>query len=262
MPANNSSNRIARSFLIGLCTFSVACSEPANQPDTNNAHPQASQQTKAFEGKFIKATQVPNSSQERQALLKQLKQQNDAKAQRLALFVKYTEMTNTAIEKDTLEQLLADIDTQLKANSDDHELRALLGSATSLKATFYLDDVGQTNLLAKKGGRQLDRAVKKAPNHLGVRMYRGITYAEMPAFLGKARFAKQDFETIKAAINADPATNGSKNDDFIAMINYYHAMALIKDNQKDQGQALLNQVIQSQKTPWVAKAKTLLKEAS
>ena len=87
-------------------------------------------------------------------------------------------------------------------------------------------------------------------------MYRGITYAEMPAFLGKARFAKQDFEAIKQA------TGSNADGDYMAMINYYYAMALIKDNQKDQGQSLLNQVIKSQKAPWAVKAQALLKEAS
>ena len=254
MPANLIRSTLKSALVISLCAFFAACSEPQATSSNNDVGQQTS--AKIATGEFTKATQVPNTSEDRIALIAQLKQQNDAKAQRLSLFVRYTEMTNAKVEQQSLEQLLTDIDRQLKANTNDHELRALFGSATSLQAIFYLEDVGQTNLLAKKGGRQLDRAVKKAPNHLGVRMYRGITYAEMPAFLGKARFAKQDFETIKAGIG----TNADK--DYMAMINYYHAMSLIKDNQKAQGQTLLNQVIQSQKAPWAARAETLLKEAS
>lgn len=246
-----------RACVIALCTLLMACSEHQAEKTVNN-EPQ-NQQASAIvaSGDFIKATTVPNSSSERQTLLKELNSKNDANSKRLALFVRYTELTNAAeIKQEVLEPLLKDIDAQLKANSGDHELRALFGSATSLQAIFHLEDVGQTNLLAKKGGRQLDRAVKKAPNHIGVRMYRGITYAEMPAFLGKARFAKQDFEAIKQA------TGSNADGDYMAMINYYYAMALIKDNQKDQGQSLLNQVIKSQKAPWAVKAQALLKEAS
>ena len=260
MPANFLTTSLN---VIALSTLLMACSEPQAEKTVNNEPQNQQASATVVSGDFIKATQVPNSTSKRQALLKELQSKNDANSKRLALFVRYTELTNAAeIKQDVLEPLLKDIDAQLKANSDDHELRALFGSATSLQAIFHLEDVGQTNLLAKKGGRQLDRAVKKAPNHMGVRMYRGITYAEMPAFLGKARFAKQDFEAIKQALGSQTAAGNSADGDYIAMINYYYAMALIKDNQKDQGQSLLNQVIKSQKAPWAVKAQALLKEVS
>lgn len=206
---------------------------------------------------FVQPTTVPTTNAERQVLLDALdiKTTSPVDKRRLALFVRYTYFAdNKDRQLETLEQLVKEIAAMRETRPDDHELTALYGSAVSLQTVFFLDNLGKTNLLSKKGSRYLDRAVKNAPNHLGVRLYRGITYAEMPAFLGKARQAVEDFKLIKSA--SDERTN----DKFAAMINYYYAMALIKDQQQDSGIKHLTALAGKNISPWSERASALKKE--
>ena len=213
---------------------------------------------------YIPATVVPTTNGERKALLAALNINADSPLdkRRLALFVRYTYFAdNPDRQLQTLEQLIAEIAEMRQTRLDDHELTALYGSATSLQTVFFLDNLGKTNLLSKKGSRYLDRAVKSAPNHLGVRLYRGITYAEMPAFLGKARQAVTDFALLKSASRfSEPKTTHPANDKFAAMIDYYHAMALIKDQQQSSGMEQLAVLAHKNITPWSQRAAVLKKE--
>ncbi len=206
---------------------------------------------------YIQPTQVPTTNEARQAKLESLNINADSPVQlrRFALFLRYAQLTNSQKPKlEVLDQLLKEVSELSTKLKDDHELTALLGSATSLKAAFFLDNLGKTTLLSKKGSRYLDRAVKKAPNHLGVRLYRGITYAEMPAFLGKSRQAVEDFKLLKAGMDANSSS------DFVAMVDYYFAMALIKNQQQDLGLEQLTQLAQKNITPWSDKASRLIKQ--
>ena len=207
--------------------------------------------------KFTKPTTVPTTNIERQALLKSLNIKTDSTTdeRRLALFVRYTYFANSQDRQlNTLEQLVGEIAKMRKSRPDDHELTALYGSATCLQTVFFLDNLGKTNLLSKKGSRYLDSAVKSAPNHLGVRLYRGITYAEMPAFLGKGRQAVADFTLIKSA------TDSQTDEKFTAMVDYYYAMALLKNQQQKNGLELLAALVDKTIVPWSERAATLLKD--
>lgn len=206
---------------------------------------------------FTKPTSVPTNNTERQALLKSLNINTESTIdeRRLALFVRYTYFAdNQDRQLETLEQLIKEIEEMREKRPEDHELTALYGSATSLQTVFYLNNLGKTNLLSKKGSRYLDRAVKSDPNHLGVRLYRGITYAEMPAFLGKGRQAVADFSLIKNA------TDSQTNESFIAMVDYYYSMALLKDQQKKSGLERLASLVNKGIVPWSVRAATLIKD--
>ncbi|NQY62556.1 MAG: hypothetical protein HRT38_02345 [Alteromonadaceae bacterium] len=254
---------------IGMLILTVAlggCSEPAVQQKIETS-PTTTITAKAVNpadftqpiNSFTQPTRVPTTNTERQALLDSLNINADSPVdkRRLALFVRYTYFTdNKDRQLKTLEQLVKEIATMRKTRQDDHELTALYGSATSLQTVFFLDNLGKINFLSKKGSRYLDRAVKNAPNHLGVRLYRGITYAEMPAFLGKGRQAVEDFNLIKYA------TDAKIGDKFYAMTDYYHALALIKDQQKINGIKKLASLAGQNIAPWSERAATLLKEKS
>ena len=213
----------------------------------------------------VQPTIVPTTNEERLALLdsQNINAQSPKENRRLALFVRYTYFAdNPERQLATLEQLIDEIAAMRQTRPDDHELTALYGSAISLQTVFFLDNLGKTNLLSKKGSRYLDRAVKNAPNHLGVRLYRGITYAEMPAFLGKARQAVKDFQMIKHVSDGFPGEQGSNqaNEKFAAMINYYYAMALIKNQQQELGINLLTSLVGKDITPWSKRAAALKQE--
>lgn len=253
------------------------CSEQAQQPEQTGKSQVA---TAATTDKVMNAddlalvgsqqpTQVPTTNAERRVLLDSLNinKSSAAEDRRLALFVRYTYFAdNPEHQLVTLEQLIEEIATMRQTRPDDHELTALYGSAISLQTVFFLDNLGKTNLLSKKGSRYLDRAVKSDPNHLGVRLYRGITYAEMPAFLGKARQAVTDFKLIKHASTAFPSkkstnpANNRANEKFAAMIDYYYAMALIKNQQQDTGIRQLTTLAGKNILPWSKRAATLKQE--
>lgn len=231
--------------LVGLvgCTQPV---EPTKNPVTTTVQPQHFEQ-------YIQATVVPNNTSERQKLLTTLNDSDEQ--QRLALFVRYTELSNNPKRQLVeLDKLLEQVQNRHERNKDDNELTALLGSATCLKTLFFLDNLGKTNLLAKKGSRYLDRAVKNAPNNLGVRLYRGITYAEMPSFMGKARQAIEDFSHIKAGMDSSLPL------DYSAMIHYYDAVAQLKNSNKDGALQQLHAVVAQNIAPWSARATQLIKE--
>ena len=235
----------------------TGCAEPQVKTQAVDQPTAAVQAADTVERNYIQPTQVPTTNAARQAKLKSLNITADSPIQqrRLALFVRYTQLTsNEKPELEVLDQLLVEITELTAKRKDDHELGALLGSATSLKTTFFLDNLGKVTLLSKKGSRYLDRAVKKAPNHLGVRLYRGITYAQMPAFLGKGRQAVGDFKLLKAGLDAKSSL------DFIAMVDYYFAMALIKNQQQDSGLAQLAQLAQKNIAPWSSKASKLIQQ--
>ena len=244
---------------IGVLLLTIAlggCSESAAQHQKSETITVVTSRT-LNSADFIKPTTVPTTNTERQALLNSLNINADSSIdkRRLALFVRYTYFANSQDRQlKTLEQLVEEIAVMRKTRPDDHELTALHGSATCLQAVFFRNNLGRTNLLSKKGSRYLDRAVKNEPNHLGVRLYRGITYAEMPAFLGKGRQAVEDFSLIKNA--AAPETD----DKFAAMVDYYYAMALIKDQQKNNGRKLLTSLIGKNIVPWSERAATLIKD--
>ncbi|WDE02315.1 hypothetical protein [Thalassomonas actiniarum] len=272
--ANNLMKNIG--FLL-LATALGGCSEQAEQTQ-EISESQAATATKINKANHAseqvlsdsqQPTQVPTTNGERRALLESLNINGDSSVddRRLALFVRYTYFAdNPQRQLETLEQLIAEIADMRQTRPDDHELTALYGSAISLQTVFFLDNLGKTNLLSKKGSRYLDRAVKSAPNHLGVRLYRGITYAEMPAFLGKARQAVADFKLIKHASTAFPGkkstdqANEQANKKFAAMIDYYYAMALIKNQQQDRGIKQLTSLVGKNIAPWSARAATLKQE--
>ncbi len=243
--------KLALPLLLAAITL-AGCAEPQVKNQT------VEQPTAALQvGDYVQPTQVPTTNAARQAKLKSLNINTNSPLQqrRFALFVRYTQLTNNENPKlEVLEQLLGEISELSAKHKEDYELSALLGSATSFKTTFFLDDLGKTTLLSKKGSRYLDRAVKKAPNHLGVRLYRGITYAEMPAFLGKSRQAVEDFKQLRAGMDVTSSI------DFVAMVDYYFAMALIKNQQQDSGLQKLTQLAQKDIMPWSDKAQKLIKQ--
>ncbi|WDE09102.1 hypothetical protein SG34_030500 [Thalassomonas viridans] len=261
--------KLNKSGWLLLAMAIAGCSEQAPQNESQAAA--SAEKVKAVSAvipasdELVKPTLVPTTNEERRVLLDSLNITADSPEdkKRLALFVRYTYFAdNPQRQLATLEQLIAEIATMRESRPDDHELTALYGSAISLQTVFFLDNLGKTNLLSKKGSRYLDRAVKNAPNNLGVRLYRGITYAEMPAFLGKARQAVKDFQMIKHVSDGFSAGNSSRQESekFAAMVNYYYAMALIKNQQQDQGIRLLTSLVGKEIVPWSKRAAALKQE--
>lgn len=80
----------------------------------------------------------------------------------------------------------------LALRPDDLETQAWLGSVTTMKAIF-LTDPGKQTFFVKLGTRQLDQAVRAAPDDPLLRLIRGHNSMELPVFLKRTRFAVEDF---------------------------------------------------------------------
>lgn len=151
-------------------------------------------------------------AEERQLLLVQL-----------ALLANSDETTLSRLQK--LEQSLTEY---LKQHKSDAELMTAKGSVIALQSLQYKNNLGKMNFLSRKGMRLMDRAIKKHPDHLGARLLRGLSYANMPAFLNRASFAKEDLSLVKKHIPS------MQNPDFTEFVDYYLSMAVTKTQGADK----------------------------
>lgn len=211
-----------------------------------------------------------------EALLAQLEGQKtlselEQKQQLLLRLTLFASDKNQTLEK--LQAITDDLnrasDESAKKGQQDYELLAAWGSALSYQSVFYQADLGQMNLLSRKGMRYMDRAVKKAPDHLGVRLLRGVSYANMPAFLNRASFAVTDLSLLKEVllkesglsvdlVKKQPKSNQNKL--FIEFIDYYLALSFSKNAQLDAAKRLWKALETSPESQWSALAKQRLEE--
>lgn len=93
--------------------------------------------------------------------------------------------------------LVAKAETYLKKavvlQGEDQETVAWLGSVTTMKAIFE-SDPGKQSFFVKLGCRMMDKAVKKVPDNIVVRLTRANNSLELPAFLMRTHYAIEDFQ--------------------------------------------------------------------
>lgn len=211
-----------------------------------------------------------------EALLAQLEGQKalselEQKQQLLLRLTLFASDKNQTLEK--LQTITDDLnrasDESAKRGQQDYELLAAWGSALSYQSIFYQADLGQMNLLSRKGMRYMDRAVKKAPDHLGVRLLRGVSYANMPAFLNRASFAVTDLSLLKEVLLKESGSSAelikkqpknNQNKLFIEFIDYYLALSFSKNTQLDAAKRLWKALETSPESQWSALAKQRLEE--
>ncbi|WP_438464467.1 hypothetical protein [Marinomonas sp. PE14-40] len=258
-------------FLVIAAGLLSACSDEASL-ETNAASSKVANeaQNKVKQIYLLSDYQLPSAigadQAEQETLLKVLNEkessntgltQKEVKQQlllRLTLFSSDKNQTLAKLESIT-EGLRRASELSAEQGKQDYELMAAMGSALSYQSIFYQADLGQMNLLSRKGMRYMDRAVKKAPNHLGVRLLRGLSYANMPAFLNRASFAVEDLSLLKNVLlhgkgneqrerqeqNAKSAKKPllKKQDKiFIEFINYYLALSFYKNAQLESAKSL------------------------
>jgi len=210
-----------------------------------------------------------------EALYKQLKTQSSLSILeqkqwlllRLSLFATDKDQSLKKLESISDSLALAS-EQSAKSGNQDYELMAALGSALSYQSIFYQNDLGNMNLLSRKGMRYMDRAVKKAPNHLGIRLLRGISYANMPAFLNRASFAVTDLSLLKEGLlnksitdeQGKKTTFKKQSKSFIEFINYFLALSLSKNEQLESAKRLWQALESNPDSQWSALASTRLKE--
>ena len=237
-------------ILVG-CSESNSVNEVIAQPILNLA------QTNTSQAQYVSPTFIGSNAKEQQALFAQLSAQTKLSAEQLrqkalielALFSSDSEQTLAKLQ--TITQTL---ETLSSANPTDYEIMAAYGNALSFQAVFLQHNLGQMNFVSRKGMRLMDRAIKQAPNNLGARLLRGVSYANMPSFLNRAKFAVTDLSHIKQQ------TKSNQTEGFSFFVDYYLAMAFANNDQPQEAKVLWESLKNHASADWQSKAAERLKE--
>ena len=84
-------------------------------------------------------------------------------------------------------------------NEKDNETLCYLGSATTMMAKTTWNPVKKMSYV-NKGAAFMDKAVRRDPDNVSVRMTRGKNSIRLPSFLGRGGYALEDFEHLALLI--------------------------------------------------------------
>lgn len=243
---------ILLSLLITGCSESNSLNEIIEQPILNLAKANNNQ------AQYTPPTFIGSNASERKELFLQLsakKQLSDAQVRQKTLIelALFSSDKNQSLAK--LETISHSLEALSKAKPNDFEIMAAYGNALSYQAVFLQHNLGQMNFASRKGMRLMDRAIKQAPHNLGARLLRGVSYANMPSFLNRAKFAVTDLSLIKQHSQSEPTS------EFLSFVDYYLAMAFAKNDQPQQAKALWQSLKSDASPNWQSKATERLEEA-
>lgn len=88
-------------------------------------------------------------------------------------------------------------------NKEDNETLCYLGSATTMLAQTTWNPIKKMSY-ANKGIALMDKAVRRNPNNISVRMTRGRNSMNLPDFLKRVDTGIEDFEHLASLIEAQP----------------------------------------------------------
>jgi len=240
------------SVLIAGCSEANSVNETIEQPIINLA------KTSNANVQYISPTFIGSSEKEQEKLFAQLSAQaqlSDPQLKQKALIelALFSSDKNQTLVK--LETISNSLEALSKAKPNDFEIMAAYGNSLSYQAVFLQHNLGQMNFVSRKGMRLMDRAIKQAPHNLGARLLRGVSYANMPSFLSRAKFAVTDLSLIKQHTESKPTS------EFLSFVDYYLAMAFAKNDQPQQAKALWQSLKSNASPAWQSKATERLEEA-
>lgn len=90
----------------------------------------------------------------------------------------------------------------------DYVTMCYLGAATSRMAQTTWNPISKMSY-SNTGMGLMDKAVRKAPDNVTIRMTRGKTSLDMPSFLGRGDLVVEDFEYIAGLIEQNPGAYDS-----------------------------------------------------
>jgi len=102
-------------------------------------------------------------------------------------------------------------------NKKDYVTMCYLGAATSRMAQTTWNPIAKMNY-SNEGMGFMDKAVRKAPDNVTVRMTRGKTSLDMPSFLGRGDLALEDFAYLEKLIEQNSGLYDSIKDEVHAIL--------------------------------------------
>lgn len=109
----------------------------------------------------------------------------------------------------------------LKANKKDYETMCYLGSATTMMAKRTWNPMKKMSCV-NKGAALMDKAIRKDPDNVSVRMTRAYNSKNLPSFLNRGHLAVEDFEYLAGLIEKTPEAYASiKKDVYTNLCELY-----------------------------------------
>ena len=122
-------------------------------------------------------------------------------------------------------------------NKRDHETMCYLGSATTMMARTTWNPIKKMTYV-NKGTALMDKAVRRVPDNISVRMTRAYNSKSLPSFLNRGDFALEDFEYLAVLIEKNPESSASiKKDIYTNLAELYS-----KANDKSKAEKYRKQV--------------------
>lgn len=118
------------------------------------------------------------------------------------------QMSRKTPDEDAVKKSESYLKKVISSQPKDYEAQAWLGSVITMKALFEKDP-GKQTFFVKLGTRKMDKAVKKTPNNLIVRLIRANNSMELPPFLKRTRFAVTDFEYYLEACKTENCSDSA-----------------------------------------------------
>jgi tetratricopeptide (TPR) repeat protein len=161
------------------------------------------------------------AKQELQMLLPQYEEnQQDAKLlQQIGLCY---HSIGEAGDADAVVRSIEFLEKAAKLQPNDNEIKAWLGSATSMRArdAVFWEKMNYSN----QGIALMDAAMSAEPDNISIRIIRGNNYLNAPSFLGKDGTAVSDLEFAASKLH------GSDNKELLQEIHYKLGLAYKKVN--------------------------------
>lgn len=88
-------------------------------------------------------------------------------------------------------------------NRQDDEILCYLGSAVTMMARTTMNPIKKSGYV-NRGCGYMDKAVRRSPDNIAVRMTRGYNSMALPKFLNRRSFAFEDFEYLAERFEREP----------------------------------------------------------
>lgn len=185
------------------------------------------------EKNYVGGISVPNSQSERNKLLVDVEKKYKAVGTKdlrnyKILGILYLRNAADDFTKDNLNKALKVLENIRKIDPTDYQIMSSYGNALSMSAAFVEDGTDQVIRRSQQGLRYMNKAVKKAPNHIGVRLDRAFSCYFAPRFLMQIHYSIEDFGRVLELVGDDWGPG------FKAMIHYFLAGSYEKNRQFDE----------------------------
>ena len=111
-----------------------------------------------------------------------------------------------------------------EANKKDYETMCFLGSVTTMMAKRTWNPMKKMSYV-NKGAALMDKAIRKDPDNVSVRMTRAYNSKNLPSFLNRGHLAAEDFEYLADLIEKNPESYVSIKKDVYTNLAELHSKA-------------------------------------